>query len=744
MEFKGYIAILKQRWLWAVTGFLLVMTAYFGVLQTRGVEYKSDATLLIQAVPNFRYEILEIKPVRLTEKTVYDYLDEDEWWQAAAMVKQAAVLTNVSPRKFVDENYSIKQIKTVLEEQGKPLHRNPDELQSRAGSLRSVIQGAQSSKMSQLYRVKGRGSSREEAKLNVNAYLAAAVIKGDEVAQQSFRRIRKLLKQDRGELKERIGDRSAANYDRSDSEDGGESLMERYYRIIKETDSSANRLEDLRARMTGYRNELNDIRSRLTEINVTWEQNKQLQNMVMTAISEKRVIGDVPVPQSVKTSEITDRVKNEIQELKMDLAEDRQSRTENHPKVREKQARLNFLQEQLPALEGQDLRKALSRFRAKQRELQVKKEGFNEREQELVDKINSLSQPIAKLENIRKQVEEAEKQISVINQDLQKLKKVETAQRLVATNNWATSTSAITEQAAISIWAAIALGLLAGVVLAYLRDYFDATIRNDYDIRRYLNLPIFALVREEEDKDMVLIKDHPVKAPVSEIFNTGATLLHSTMKEGGFETISFTSSVSKEGKTTMTINFGTAFARKGLRTAIVDMDLRGPRLHKRLDLQNGNGVATFLKKQVNTQPTQEEYQDILNKEVFSICRQTDVENLTVIPGGPGADKPVRLLESPYLPGFIDFLSDEFDVVLVDTPPVKSVGDSLTIARHVDGTLMVVGSGMVSKQDANWAKHLLTNVQAHLLGVVMNRYKRDQGVEYYYYNSYYEKDYRYGM
>ena len=119
-----------------------------------------------------------------------------------------------------------------------------------------------------------------------------------------------------------------------------------------------------------------------------------------------------------------------------------------------------------------------------------------------------------------------------------------------------------------------------------------------------------------------------------------------------------------------------------------------------------------------------------------VLEATSVENLSVLTSGPVSESPIQLLESDRMPRLIKELTISADFVIFDTPPINKVGDALTIAGLVDGCIFVVGSGMCEQHEVAWAKHLLANVQANVLGVFLNRYARRRGGDayYYYYRS----------
>jgi Mrp family chromosome partitioning ATPase len=119
--------------------------------------------------------------------------------------------------------------------------------------------------------------------------------------------------------------------------------------------------------------------------------------------------------------------------------------------------------------------------------------------------------------------------------------------------------------------------------------------------------------------------------------------------------------------------------------------------------------------------------------VNEALQEISVTGLKVLTSGPPVQAAAKLLESDRFEEVLQQLGRSHDFVIFDTPPIDRVGDALTVASLVDGCIFVVGAGQCEQHDVTWAKHLLTNVQANLLGAFLNRYaqRRTREAEYYY-------------
>ncbi len=263
----------------------------------------------------------------------------------------------------------------------------------------------------------------------------------------------------------------------------------------------------------------------------------------------------------------------------------------------------------------------------------------------------------------------------------------------------------------------IVLSLMIGFAAAFLLEYLDTTLRTDYDVKRHLNLPCLALVEDSAGEDPVILRGSP-RDPLSERFNMAATVLRSYLSEREFKSFVVCSAVPQEGKTTIAANLAVALARKGLRVILVDSDLRLPRLHEIFALDNAHGLSDYLRGE--------------ELSLDALIAYTEIPTLRVLPCGPAADAPVELLESPRMAEVVKTLREQYDILVCDSPPITSVGDTLTLGRLMDTAVLVIGSGLSDRRMVTWTKQLLHNVRADIAGAVVNFAPRTEGSRYYYY------------
>lgn len=216
----------------------------------------------------------------------------------------------------------------------------------------------------------------------------------------------------------------------------------------------------------------------------------------------------------------------------------------------------------------------------------------------------------------------------------------------------------------------------------------------------------------DSNKLVTLYSPH---SKVSEEFRTLRTNIQFTMMDQSLQTIMVTSSVQGEGKSVIASNLALVFASQGKRVLLVDADLRRPTLHKKFNLPNNSGLSSFL---IGTMPA---LSVILDKPYS--------KNLYILTSGVIPPNPSELLASQRMEDLMNKLKANFDIIIIDTPPVTAVSDAQILASKVDGTLFVVRKGIAEKQHLLRSKELMENVQARIIGTVFNGKKSERESDY---------------
>lgn len=224
----------------------------------------------------------------------------------------------------------------------------------------------------------------------------------------------------------------------------------------------------------------------------------------------------------------------------------------------------------------------------------------------------------------------------------------------------------------------------------------------------------------ERSKRLVINKN--LKSPIGEAYKTLRTNIQFSMPKGELKTMLITSSSPEEGKSTTCANLAITMAQSGNRVLLVDADLRRSMVHKIFTISNFTGLTNILAEDMD-------YKEVL--------KSAEIEGLDIIPGGPKPPNPSELLGSRNMKNFLERVKEDYDFVLIDTPPILPVTDASILASLVDGVIMVAGYGQTTIELISKAKAQLDNVNAKILGVILNQVpnsKYSGHYNYYYYDS----------
>lgn len=276
------------------------------------------------------------------------------------------------------------------------------------------------------------------------------------------------------------------------------------------------------------------------------------------------------------------------------------------------------------------------------------------------------------------------------------------------------------------------LGFGIGFGFIYVRSYFDKTIKSPEDIEAK-NINVLAWIPKISNDDLVGVKNpelivaqKPESIP-SEAFRTVRTRLQFSHVTKGAKTFLVTSSAPGEGKTTISINLAASFAQASKRSVIVDCDLRKPRLYALFNENDSNG---FLDHIFNEVP----YENIIKK--------TEIRNLDYITAGSIPSNPSEILGSSAMHTFLSRLKNDYDIVIIDSPPIMAVSDSEILARFVDVCLLVVSANTTEIEWLNESVDLLRQEHVNLAGVLLNNFNYKSGYHSYYkYYDHYSENYK---
>ncbi|NUU16973.1 polysaccharide biosynthesis tyrosine autokinase [Cellulomonas humilata] len=263
------------------------------------------------------------------------------------------------------------------------------------------------------------------------------------------------------------------------------------------------------------------------------------------------------------------------------------------------------------------------------------------------------------------------------------------------------------------------LGLALGIGVAILRAILDTRVRSDADVARVTDTSVIGIIPNDEDAPQhpLIVQSSP-HSQRSEAFRRLRTNLQFLDIADRPQSIVITSSLPGEGKSTTSINVAITLADAGTRVALIDADLRRPSVAKYMGLEGSVGLTTVL---------------IGRASVEDVIQPWGNGFLHVLPAGQVPPNPSELLGSLAMANLLDKLTQQYDVVIVDTAPLLPVTDAAILAKLTGGALLVVGADKLHRSQLAESVGNLETVGARILGIVVNRQRRKQGEQYAYYD-----------
>ncbi len=333
---------------------------------------------------------------------------------------------------------------------------------------------------------------------------------------------------------------------------------------------------------------------------------------------------------------------------------------------------------------------------------------------------------------------------------LERLKEADLAKMMRANNihvvDWAPEPrGAIRPVLSLNIAMGVVAGLVLGLLLAWLREQLDSTLKMPEDVEAKLGTTFLGLLPQigtdsparglgrkskrtaPVDSPELVVHERPLSG-FAEAARAVRTNLMFMNPDNPVRRILVTSAAPTEGKTMVACSMAIALAQGGLRVCIVDCDLRRPRLHRVFDRVGDSGVTNVLLGEATLE---------------EVAKPTVVENLWSIPAGPMPPNPADALHSERFRDIIRKLGEQFDRVIIDSPPLVAVTDGTILSKICDGTVFVVRAFKTSKFLCRQALRSLRDVDAPLLGVVLNAVdlnKHEYTYNYYHYTYYKRQGY----
>jgi capsular exopolysaccharide synthesis family protein len=275
----------------------------------------------------------------------------------------------------------------------------------------------------------------------------------------------------------------------------------------------------------------------------------------------------------------------------------------------------------------------------------------------------------------------------------------------------------------------LAAGLALGLGAAFLRDSLDDRLTSKEATEHAGGAPVLAMTPVvtswRRQKALVVSVAEPT-SPAAESYRSLRTSLQFARQERQLRSVVVTSPGVGDGKTSTVANLGVVFAQAGERVVLVSSDLRRPRIGEFFGLDEQAGLTSIL----SGQRTLEE----------ALLPVPGFDRLSLLPAGSVPPNPAELLNSTHAQDIFTRLRDQFDLVLIDSPPVLPVTDAAILSQHADATLILAAAGQTRRADLHRAVEKLDQVGATILGIVLNKVTRQTGRNYGY--SYAYRPYQY--
>jgi tyrosine-protein kinase Etk/Wzc len=270
------------------------------------------------------------------------------------------------------------------------------------------------------------------------------------------------------------------------------------------------------------------------------------------------------------------------------------------------------------------------------------------------------------------------------------------------------------------------LGIIIPAVIIYLKDMLNFKITRRGDIERFTKVPILAEISHSDEKDVLIVASNP-RSMIAEQIRALRTNLQFILPNKDQKVILFTSSISGEGKSFVSLNLGSSLAMSGKKVVILELDLRKPKLHVGLNIDNQLGLSNYLIEKAS-------YNDIVKEIKIQ-------EGYYIITSGPIPPNPAELIGNGKIGALIELLKQQFDYIILDAPPVGLVTDAQILGSYADVTMFIVRHNYTAKSYIQAIDNLYKGKKFNHLNIILNSISLQHvyGYGYGYGYGYYQDD-----
>lgn len=758
INLSDYILILyRGRWI-ILLSFLIVMggTAYYTF--TAQPIYQASAKIMVKENRTMQRAILNFSPYRNEEKIINNQIQILKSRKLSEKVaiklqesKNSHRLNILGYSDYTDSTHQkgkfsfVKNLASIFSfGEAEEINKKPS-LEAVAGNLRSGIM-VSPIRETDIIEVSFKAATPFEAAFITNTVSKVFQEENQLESQQEVRLVKNFLQEQLNLIKQKLNKSEVQlkNYKEKASMIG----------LPQEVEEKITRLTEVESHYQSAKLELESNLKRLEYIDSQLDKTKRNINM-----------------ENLLTSPVLDELKQEMAEIQASKAKliaglvNQEVYDENNPQLKKYNERLNLLKQnfqgsllQLASAEMVDpvgiseslferkmqIETEVQALRPKVIELQKRVEEYNAQ----LDALPEKSLELARLERATKV---DEKIYLMMKEKYEESRITEVGQlgNIQIIDFAKPPLFPISPKKRVNMMLAVIMGLGLGIGITMLREYLDNTVTSIDDVQQ-LGFSILGSIPEIKLEEAIkkikqkngnlaelkngnqqeiykivarMITHFAPKSPIAEAYRTLRTNIQYSKSDQPIKTLLVTSPGPRDGKSTTAVNLAITIAQTGVKTLIIDADLRRPVLHSIFGLRKSIGLSNCI---------------IGKSDVKDATFATEIDNLQIMPCGTLPPNPSELLGSNSMKKLLTELKQAYDFIILDTPPVIAVTDAAVLSSLIDGVLLVLKSRQTNQEAAQRAHELLKNVEAAVLGAVLNGIQIESmyGSYYYYYHYYY--------
>jgi succinoglycan biosynthesis transport protein ExoP len=521
--------------------------------------------------------------------------------------------------------------------------------------------------------------------------------------------------------------------------------------LAKQLEASQQKVAESEAALQRYKEEhaiisfedrQNIITQKLLELN-TAVNNARIKritieskyNQIQQYLNSNQDLEKIDSLSEVINNPLIQKLKVDMSSLETEMSELLKTFRDKHPKVIALHSQIATSRNRINAEVNQIVTSIVSEYELAQAQEKDMTAALEDQKQEAMD----LSQKAIEYGVLEREFESNKR---IYNELLQRTKETSVTEQLETNNirvvdRAMTPTVPIAPRKKLNIFLAMVVGLVFGTVLAFFFEYLDNSIKTPEDIKQYLDMPFLGFIPKvaaeataahpgaKQSADTIVALEP--RSTASEAYRSLRTnVMFSSLEHGPI--ILVTSAGPTEGKSITVANLGITMAQSGSKTLIIDGDLRKPRMHRIFNIPITGSGLTDLIANFGTNGTR------------ITVKRTKIENLDILPCGKIPPNPSELLGSERMKLLLEALAKKYDKILIDSPPVTVVTDPVILSRIAGGVIIIIRAGETRRDVVRRAKEQLRNVNATILGGVLNSVDIEK--DNYYYSSYYHYNYYY--